>query len=259
MDELRLRNDRRLSVVMLTLFLVPTVWYLRTDFSLYAGEWSRLTARLMVRASMTAIALGAVIALTMVRTRRTYTAVVFAAAMGLAFALLVMNALRPEYSDLPLRSPMFTIAVMYGLLPNTTFRQLLPPLMLSAGLAFLRLTWLTSTAASDVAGDLIILLVMNTAGVLMVLRRRELENNLDRAWTGEHQARLASDQALADLRTLHGIIPICSFCKQVRTEIGDWQQIERYVQLNTHAQFSHGVCPSCRDQHYGDLDPATVG
>jgi len=258
-NELRLQNDRRLAMVMVVLFLVPTVWYLQTDFVLFGGDWSRLTPRLVVRGSMFAVAIAGLAALALVRSREGYSRVAFATGLAIAVSLLLLNGLRPENSDLPLRSPLFTIAVMYGLLPNTVFRQVLPPLVLSAGLAVLRLTWLSSTVATDVAGDLIILAVLNAAGVLMVRRRRELESSLEVAWQNERNARLASDRAFADLRTLHGIIPICSFCKKVRSGVGDWQQIERYVQRHSHAEFSHGVCPSCRDLHYADFSPSTAG
>ncbi len=59
------------------------------------------------------------------------------------------------------------------------------------------------------------------------------------------------------LETLRGIVPICSFCKQVRDDKGYWNQVEAYVSKHTDAQFSHGVCPTCRDKHYSKyLSPA---
>jgi hypothetical protein len=258
-EEIRLLHDRRLAMAMLALFLIPSLWYFQTDLQLFGGDPARLTLRLIVRGLMVAVAFAALIALASVHSRAAYSRVVLATGLALATALLVINALRPEYSDLPLRSPLFTIAVMYGLLPNSTIRQILPPLLLSVGLIILRLAWLSSAANADVAGDVLILIVLNTAGVLMVLRRRALERALDRAWQGQLDARLASDRAMAELRTLHGIIPICSFCKKVRTEIGSWQQIERYVQQHSHAEFSHGVCPECRDTHYAEFSPDQTG
>ena len=65
-------------------------------------------------------------------------------------------------------------------------------------------------------------------------------------------------QALrARVRTLEGILPTCSFCKNIRDEEGHWHQMEAYVAKRTEARFTHGVCPQCTDHHYGDfLDPA---
>ncbi|MGI8890572.1 MAG: hypothetical protein ACR2G0_07290 [Chthoniobacterales bacterium] len=55
------------------------------------------------------------------------------------------------------------------------------------------------------------------------------------------------------VRTLEGILPICAFCKDIRDEAGDWQKMESYVSKRSEAQFSHGVCPSCAEKHYGKV------
>jgi hypothetical protein len=61
-------------------------------------------------------------------------------------------------------------------------------------------------------------------------------------------------QALrARVRTLEGILPTCSFCKDIRDEEGNWQQIEAYVASRSEARFSHGVCPECAAKHYGAI------
>jgi hypothetical protein len=68
-------------------------------------------------------------------------------------------------------------------------------------------------------------------------------------------ARLSEQtQALrARVRTLEGFLPTCSFCKDIRDEEGNWHQIEEYVASRSDARFSHGVCPKCAAQHYGDI------
>jgi len=51
--------------------------------------------------------------------------------------------------------------------------------------------------------------------------------------------------ALAQIKTLQGILPICMYCKKIRDDKQYWQQVESYVSTHTAAQFSHGVCPDC--------------
>ena len=51
--------------------------------------------------------------------------------------------------------------------------------------------------------------------------------------------------ALAQIKTLQGILPICMYCKKIRDDKQYWQQVESYVSTHTEAQFSHGVCPDC--------------
>ena len=58
------------------------------------------------------------------------------------------------------------------------------------------------------------------------------------------------EQQMAEVRTLRGIIPICTFCKRVRTDEGFWRQVEDYVSSMTDASFSHSLCPECMHSHY---------
>lgn len=61
--------------------------------------------------------------------------------------------------------------------------------------------------------------------------------------------------ALDEVRTLRGIIPICSYCKRIRDDKDAWNQIEFYVSQHTEAEFSHGICPEClKKQHAEDYD-----
>ena len=55
---------------------------------------------------------------------------------------------------------------------------------------------------------------------------------------------------LARIRRLEGILPICSHCKRVRDDRGDWQSVEDYVAARSELSFSHGICPDCMEQHY---------
>ncbi len=52
-------------------------------------------------------------------------------------------------------------------------------------------------------------------------------------------------KALAETKTLRGIIPICMICKQIRNDKGFWEQVEVFVHNHTEANFSHGICPDC--------------
>lgn len=53
------------------------------------------------------------------------------------------------------------------------------------------------------------------------------------------------EAALARVRQLEGIIPICSYCKKIRDDQNSWQQLETYISQHSEAMFSHGMCPDC--------------
>jgi DNA-binding response OmpR family regulator len=59
------------------------------------------------------------------------------------------------------------------------------------------------------------------------------------------------EDALARVDELHGILPICSYCKKVRDDANSWQQIEAYVSAHSAARFSHGICPACASAVFG--------
>lgn len=61
-------------------------------------------------------------------------------------------------------------------------------------------------------------------------------------------------EALANVRTLKGLVPICPTCKRIRDDQGYWNQIEEYIQEHSEAKFSHGICPECANELYPDLD-----
>ncbi|MBA3015386.1 MAG: response regulator [Proteobacteria bacterium] len=63
------------------------------------------------------------------------------------------------------------------------------------------------------------------------------------------------EAALEQIKTLHGILPICSFCKQIRNDHGAWQRLEVYIQKHSDAEFSHSVCPTCMKTHYPEFCP----
>lgn len=51
--------------------------------------------------------------------------------------------------------------------------------------------------------------------------------------------------ALAEVKTLQGFLPICSYCKSIRDDENYWQSVEAYISKRTNTQFTHGICPSC--------------
>jgi K+-sensing histidine kinase KdpD len=68
-------------------------------------------------------------------------------------------------------------------------------------------------------------------------------------------ARLAAhERALhRHVQRLEGLLPICCFCKSIRTQAGDWEPLESYISKRSEAQFSHGFCPPCGKEHYADI------
>jgi len=80
----------------------------------------------------------------------------------------------------------------------------------------------------------------------------------NRKWLEEDKQKLLNklQDALSQVKTLNGLLPICSMCKKIRDDKGYWQQVESYIQKHTDATFTHGVCPDCFPKLYPDFDSA---
>jgi hypothetical protein len=89
------------------------------------------------------------------------------------------------------------------------------------------------------------LLVVAVGAGFSHLRTRQL-----RARQRDLEAKV--NEAVAQVKTLSGLLPICASCKRIRDDGGDWNQIEEYVRDHSAAQFSHGMCPECVRKWYPD-------
>jgi hypothetical protein len=60
-------------------------------------------------------------------------------------------------------------------------------------------------------------------------------------------------ETMREVRILQGILPICVNCKKIHNDAGYWEQVEKYIQDRSEAQFSHGICPECAQQLYPEF------
>ena len=60
-------------------------------------------------------------------------------------------------------------------------------------------------------------------------------------------------EAATNIKTLSGLLPICSHCKAIRNDKDYWQTVEMYIKAHTDAVFSHGICPNCTKKHYPEF------
>jgi len=90
----------------------------------------------------------------------------------------------------------------------------------------------------------------------VVQRTDELKNAngaLQLETAGHRQTIAELQAALANVRTLSGLLPICCSCKDIRNDQGYWLQLESYFQDHSDATFSHGICPKCAEKLYPEI------
>lgn len=71
------------------------------------------------------------------------------------------------------------------------------------------------------------------------------------------QVQEQKDQAVAELRVLKGLLPICASCKKIRDDDGAWRQMEAYIGDHSEATFTHGYCPECGAKALAEIDAHT--
>ena len=89
----------------------------------------------------------------------------------------------------------------------------------------------------------------------LTVSRDQLENEIKQKEKIEQERETLIQElkdALNKIKTLEGIIPICSNCKKIRDDKGYWNNLEAYIERHSEAFFSHGICPECMAALYGD-------
>lgn len=97
--------------------------------------------------------------------------------------------------------------------------------------------------------------------ILKPFRERELHAVIEIAFykhaADRERKRLLAElrQSLARVRTLEGLLPICSHCKKIRNGEGRWHEISHYISEHSRADFTHGICPDCLKKYYSSENP----
>jgi hypothetical protein len=99
----------------------------------------------------------------------------------------------------------------------------------------------------------------NIMGVAVAWNMHCLRRQQYAALEREIGLRSGLQEAMSQVKTLQGFLPICMHCKSVRNDEGYWQQVEVYVRENSMAEFTHGICPKCAHEHFGAAMAAQAG
>ena len=98
------------------------------------------------------------------------------------------------------------------------------------------------------------LFVANVIGVVVARRFAQFRRTQFHMMLSEKEGRRLIEEAMANIRTLSGLLPICSRCKKVRDDRGYWNTVETYISEHSNAEFSHGFCPTCLEHELTLVD-----
>ncbi|MFA6168988.1 MAG: hypothetical protein WC700_20345 [Gemmatimonadaceae bacterium] len=150
------------------------------------------------------------------------------------------------------------IVVVYTATPLTFTRQAALGAMLSLGDLVVLWKFKSTDAWFSLLDVSLAYACANVVGVFLSHEHHSWRRRTFVALRREIAARAELQAALNEVKTLQGIIPICAYCHQVRTEAGAWELLERYVRARSDARFSHGLCPQCAERHFPGLSDQSL-
>jgi ABC-type transport system involved in cytochrome bd biosynthesis fused ATPase/permease subunit len=167
--------------------------------------------------------------------------------------MLIVNALRPTDYVAVIVWDVMTIYGIYLVLPAPLHFQMLLALLLTGGGSVL---WLIHRLGLAETYETIAVLAAysftNAFGIFVSRRLNQSHRQQFVLLMQERKAREELEIALAEVKTLRGIIPICSYCRKIRNDEGYYEVVEKYIMEHSEAVFSHTYCPECFAEHYPD-------
>lgn len=244
--------DRRVAIGLTIVAMVfiaatlPATFVLRDDPTRMHLVWGTRTVAF-------AAAAGALGLLRRTTSARSYDRTITTWIAVWVTAIVAENVLLPTTNTGFIAWDVFITVAAYAAIPLSLPRQATLALLLSVGDLVVLWKFKTPAPAFLLLDVALAFACANIVGGFVSRERHALRRGTFAALRSEIQARTALETALQEVRTLQGIIPICAHCKNIRTDAGEWQQVEAYVRAHSDARFSHGICPNCMAKHYPDV------
>ncbi len=244
-----LKNEKVQLLVAICVFIIPNLVFAYSDYILFDFS-RRFYTIITVRGVHLLLAITLLIVVPRIREHLTFdiTALIFWTSL-IALVFFINTTRPPEYVHHSVID-ILVLFTIYVLVSNRLVCQVLPALLFS----MVNILYIAAvkTDMSTMAFNVLWVsyLVGNILGIF-VSRRLNFSRRLQfAALQEETRLREKLEKALSEVKTLRGIIPICSNCKKIRDDDGFWQRVEIYVRKHSEADFTHSLCPECAETLY---------
>jgi len=244
-----LEKDSSQGMLAVFLCLIPVLLFIGSDYLLF-GLGVKFFYILSIRASMLAGLLGMIVFLWISRNFPLNDAVTFIFWLIMTAGTFYVYSTRPPgYTHYPVFD-VIAILSIYLVLPNRFILQVLPALLYTViDVVFI----FNSNMGTDmviIVRILLSLLFANMVGIFLSWRVQYLRRLEYVAFKKERELTVALDDALKNVKTLGGLLPICSKCHKIRNDEGYWKSIDIYIMEHSDAQFTHSLCNDCMEKLY---------
>ena len=246
-----LESDTRRSVALLLLTLVFHAASIPSDLALLRGS----EAFPFVLAIRVAGIVSGVLALYLIRLGRGvefFDSAMLAWSVFLCGGVVTANSFLPADYTAHIAWDILLTLGTYTVIPMSFSRQVFVASLLSVGNIILFAGHKIYTYPSTLADVTLAFVCANLVGAFASWELHHWRRGLFLSFEGEKEARERLEVAQQEIQTLRGIISICASCKKIRTDEGQWRQVEAYVREHSEAEFSHSICPQCSEALYGE-------
>lgn len=241
-----------------TLMLVPGALWSIVDASVASSQATIYTLHAL-RASQLLLWVATIAYIRQSPSRASLDRILFFLALATVGFSTAVAWIRPATNWMPLRTFVLISIGTFVIYPYPFRLQLIAWVAMLAAVASLVFGHYAAMPDYDRLSALLNILIAGVLGMLVARNRWQLDRDLDASLERERAAIAERERAMDALRRLEGIIPLCAYCHQVRTEAGAWEQLDQYVRSRTDADFSHGMCPACAQRHFPEIVEPAAG
>lgn len=249
----RLSRDINVATPLLLIAALFHLASIPMDISLL-GEQRSLYLVVCIRFLSAIIAL---LALYLIRRKQEvnfFDAVIFIWAALLLVGIFLSNLFYPASYIVHIGWDVLLTLAVYSVVPLPLLRQMVAALLFSLCTIIHFYLFHFVIYSSAIIDVILMFLCANTIGIFASWEMNNWKRSKFLALKREAEIKDDLEKTLHELNTLKGIIPICSYCKNIRTDKGDWEKVEAYVRKHSDAKFSHGICPECEKELSDTID-----
>lgn len=245
-----LKKDATQSIIAAGFCIIPVMFFLISDFILF-GLSGKFFILLALRMCMITLIAALIIFLRFSEKYRMNDIVTLTLWLVSMSVIFYIYSTRPQKYTTYAVYDIVMILSIYLLAPNRFIFQLIPALAYSLSAIIYFLFFNPGFDIVIVLRALISLIFVNILGIFISYRIHYLRRLEFVALKKEVMLRAELEEALKNVRTLSGLLPICSHCHKIRNDEGYWKSIENYIEEHSEAQFTHSICNDCVEKLYG--------
>lgn len=240
--------DKIQAILTISIIAIPLITFSISDYQLF-GASSDFYKLMIARAALTILALITIAIITKAKRESVFDLAVLIWLFFLCNFQLYVAFTRPRSFVFNLAIDIAMLMALYAIVPLRFVFQVASAFYFTAFSIYINLNFRDHTIISQRAVWVCFFFV-NVCGLWISWRMHtDRRTQFDLLLTEKHLAHELKT-AIENIKTLKGLLPICSSCKKIRDDEGYWHQVESYIHEHTEAKFSHGICPDCMESLY---------